>query len=287
MSFTVRRSILSNLRVHLNRCEFNNAQSLSVSILNKVPICQRHNITMNMQKNSLHCASWTVEPQKRFYSLFGDVEKEDESLAAEEDLLIPNSDEHMRSVKLPGTNVQLDILKGNLLKEDVDAIVNVTNTHLKMDGGLSTTILQYGGNVIQRECEKIYKQREVLNAADVVVTGSGNGRLKCKIILHAVKPSYHHEDIHDWMVKTFVNILDKAEEYKCTSLSTTALKESHSTHGFPSLVCANAFYDALLNHYVKNGKNKNLKLIRLVESNEDVADIFKNRFDEVFEQTKQ
>ncbi|MFN7973600.1 MAG: macro domain-containing protein [Acidobacteriota bacterium] len=82
---------------------------------------------------------------------------------------------------LPGGRV-LALVHGDLVSEDVDAIVNAANEHLQHGGGVAGAILRAGGDDIQRESNRIGR----------VPTGSaaatGGGRLKARHVVHAVGP---------------------------------------------------------------------------------------------------
>jgi O-acetyl-ADP-ribose deacetylase len=73
----------------------------------------------------------------------------------------------------------VDILQGDLTRQDVDAIVNAANNDLELGGGVAGAIARAGGPAIQAECRKIGPV-EVGDAA--ITTG---GTLKARYVIHA------------------------------------------------------------------------------------------------------
>ena len=63
----------------------------------------------------------------------------------------------------------------------VDAIVNSTTTSLELDNGaLSTSVLDAGGDEIQKECRKVAPKG--IKFGEVVMTSGG--QLPCKFVVH-------------------------------------------------------------------------------------------------------
>ena len=84
--------------------------------------------------------------------------------------------------------IKLEICKGDITNEEVDAIVNAANEDLKHVGGLAKAIVQAGGDSIQMESDLYILQHGKLKAGGVVCLGAGN--LACKKVLHAVGPRW-------------------------------------------------------------------------------------------------
>jgi O-acetyl-ADP-ribose deacetylase (regulator of RNase III)/RNA recognition motif-containing protein len=84
--------------------------------------------------------------------------------------------------------IKLEICKGDITNEEVDAIVNAANEDLKHVGGLAKAIVQAGGDSIQMESDLYILQHGKLRAGGVVCLGAGN--LACKKVLHAVGPQW-------------------------------------------------------------------------------------------------
>ena len=98
----------------------------------------------------------------------------------------------LKSVYLKTTTsascIKLEICRGNMVNENVDAIVNAANEDLKHVGGLAKAILDAGGTSIQAESNQYIQANGKVKAGSVVCLGAGN--LLCKKILHAVGPQW-------------------------------------------------------------------------------------------------
>ncbi len=79
-------------------------------------------------------------------------------------------------------------MRGNLLEEPVDAIVNAANGHLAHGGGVAAIIARAAGPELQAESERIVAARGPLATGTAAVTTAG--RLPFKGVIHAVGPRY-------------------------------------------------------------------------------------------------
>src|ERR1700694_224852 len=73
----------------------------------------------------------------------------------------------------------IEILQGDLTRQDVDAIVNAANNDLELGGGVAGAIARAGGPQIQAECRKIGP----IEVGDAAITGGGT--LKARFVIHA------------------------------------------------------------------------------------------------------
>lgn len=84
---------------------------------------------------------------------------------------------------------KIKIIKGDITKENVDAIVNAANSSLLGGGGVDGAIHRAGGNKILQECKIIVSKIGSLNTGEVVITSGGN--LNAKYVIHTVGPIWH------------------------------------------------------------------------------------------------
>ena len=73
----------------------------------------------------------------------------------------------------------VEVLQGDLTKQDVDAIVNAANNDLELGGGVAGAIARAGGPQIQAECRAIGP----IAVGDAAITGGGN--LRARFVIHA------------------------------------------------------------------------------------------------------
>src|ERR1700735_3109904 len=74
---------------------------------------------------------------------------------------------------------RIEILQGDLVAMDADAIVNAANNDLQLGGGVAGAIRRSGGPQIQKECDEI---GPVPVGGAAITTG---GKLKARFVIHA------------------------------------------------------------------------------------------------------
>ncbi|XP_067657553.1 protein mono-ADP-ribosyltransferase PARP9-like isoform X2 [Haliotis asinina] len=94
--------------------------------------------------------------------------------------------EELRKSDTSGQRLSVHVISGDITTEKTDAIVNSTNTKLKLsEGKLSKSILKAGGPSIQKECSTQYPA----GLETGVVGKTGGGSLACENIYHVVLPN--------------------------------------------------------------------------------------------------
>src|SRR5437762_13521156 len=88
----------------------------------------------------------------------------------------------MKSRRIAGT--LLELVQGDITKQDTDAIVNAANTTLLGGGGVDGAIHRVGGPAILEECQRLGG----CATGDAKITGGG--RLPARSVIHAVGPVY-------------------------------------------------------------------------------------------------
>ncbi len=178
----------------------------------------------------------------------------------------------MKSLEYKG--VRIEIVQGDITKEDVDAIVNAANEYLQHGGGVAGAIVREGGYEIQKESDEIVKKHGKVNTGDAVVTSGG--RLKAKYIIHAVGPVWHGSENDDNLLfKAVYNSLLRAHELNLGSISIPAI--STGIFGFPKNRAVGIFAEAI-RKFIENHRDSSLRLIRLCNIDSQTSKIFAEKF---------
>ncbi len=133
------------------------------------------------------------------------------------------------------------MVRGDLLDEPVDAIVNAANGHLAHGGGVAGIISRAAGPALQRECDLLIQKQGRLPTGAVVVTTAGN--LPFKGVIHAVGPRQGEGDEEAKLVLALVSAFACAKERGWSSVSFPAV--SSGIFAVPLQVCARAYLKAM------------------------------------------
>jgi O-acetyl-ADP-ribose deacetylase (regulator of RNase III) len=84
------------------------------------------------------------------------------------------------------TSGQIHIIRGDITKQKVDAIVNAANSSLMGGGGVDGAIHRAGGPAILEECKEIIARQGSCPTGEAVITTAGN--LPARFVIHTVGP---------------------------------------------------------------------------------------------------
>lgn len=126
---------------------------------------------------------------------------------------------------------KIKLIKGNIVDQEVDAIVNAANSSLIGGGGVDGAIHKAGGPAIAEELKVIREKQGGCPTGRAVITGAGN--LKAKYVIHAVGPIWkggnHNED--NLLASAYIESLKLADEYNVKTIAFPSI--STGAYGFP------------------------------------------------------
>src|SRR3954464_5749804 len=137
-----------------------------------------------------------------------------------------------RKMKLQINGAALELLRGDITKQDTDAIVNAANTSLLGGGGVDGAIHRAAGSQLLAECEKL----------GGCATGSAKitagYKLKARHVIHAVGPvwSGDHKSKQELLASCYRTSLALAAEHALRSIAFPAI--STGIYRFPADLAA-------------------------------------------------
>lgn len=93
-------------------------------------------------------------------------------------------------------NLVVQVVRGNITNEKVDAIAIPANGRLRLKSGLAKAIVQLGGNEITDSAKKYITARGTVETGECAVTNAGT--LPVKHIIHTVGPTYDYADLEGY-----------------------------------------------------------------------------------------
>jgi O-acetyl-ADP-ribose deacetylase len=138
---------------------------------------------------------------------------------------------------------RINITKGDITKENVDAIVNAANSSLLGGGGVDGAIHAAGGSQILEECMAIVRKIGELKTGEAVITSGG--KLKAKYVIHTVGPIWHggHSNEEVLLSNAYRNSLKLASEKGIKTIAFPNI--STGVYGFPKELAAKIAFDTV------------------------------------------
>ncbi len=141
----------------------------------------------------------------------------------------------------------IHVIRGDITKISVDAIVNAANTSLLGGSGVDGAIHRAGGKAILEECQKIRSRQGGCKVGEAVITTAGN--LPAKFVIHAVGPVWNNgkNNEEQLLYLAYFNSLKLAIEHRVRTISFPNI--STGIYRFPkdraALIAINASQDFL------------------------------------------
>ncbi|RZJ68916.1 MAG: O-acetyl-ADP-ribose deacetylase [Flavobacterium sp.] len=123
------------------------------------------------------------------------------------------------------------LVKGDITKMEVDAIVNAANSSLLGGGGVDGAIHKGGGKAILDECIAIRNRQGGCKTGQAVITTGGN--LPAKFVIHTVGPVWHggKKQEEESLANAYRNSLKIAEQNGFETIAFPNI--STGVYGFP------------------------------------------------------
>ena len=138
---------------------------------------------------------------------------------------------------------KIEIIKGDITKMKVDAIVNAANSSLLGGGGVDGAIHRAGGPAILEDCMKIRAKQGGCKTGEAVITGAGN--LPAKHVIHAVGPVWNggRNGEPEKLSNCYFNSLRLAMENNCKTIAFPNI--STGVYGYPKDEAAKIAYQTV------------------------------------------
>jgi len=127
---------------------------------------------------------------------------------------------------------RIDLVKGDITKLEVDAVVNAANKYLKGGGGVDGAIHRAAGPILHEQCMLVIdKMGGELPVGEAVITQSGN--MSCNYVIHTVGPVWRggNKGEDRFLTKAYRSSLQLAVDF---GLKTIAFPNiSTGIYGYP------------------------------------------------------
>ena len=129
------------------------------------------------------------------------------------------------------------IITGDLVDQEVDAIVNAANNELVLGGGVAGAIRRAGGGAIQDECDR----HGPVCVGEAAITGAGN--LRARYVLHAASMELGGRTTRESLRSSMDDVFRLARRHQVETMAIPAVGTGIA--GFPIDECGRVMADSL------------------------------------------
>lgn len=166
---------------------------------------------------------------------------------------------------------KIELIKGDITKVEVDAIVNAANSSLLGGGGVDGAIHRAGGPEILEACKQIREKQGKCPTGEAVITTAGN--LPAKYVIHTVGPVWHggNSKEPELLANAYRNSLQLAAENNVKTIAFPNI--STGVYHFPKEKAAEIALTTVKNFLEKN----DLEKVMFVCFDDENLELYKNR----------
>jgi len=150
--------------------------------------------------------------------------------------------------------MNIELLKGDITKLKVEAIVNAANSSLMGGGGVDGAIHKAGGHRIHDECMRLVHKMGGCPPGEAVITSAGD--MPSKYVIHTVGPIWKNGRIQeeDILANCYRNTLELARDFGIRTVAFPNI--STGAYGFPKELAATIAIRTVIEHYDKCNMEK-------------------------------
>ena len=147
-------------------------------------------------------------------------------------------------MQAPIGTCKLELVTGDITRQNTNAIVNAANSGLAGGGGVDGAIHRRGGPAIMEETRRRYPQG--CRTGEAVITGAG--QLAAQYVIHAVGPVWKggRKDEEAALASAYRSSLEIAVSRKCGSIAFPSL--STGAYAFPLPLAARVALHTVVAH---------------------------------------
>ena len=165
------------------------------------------------------------------------------------------------------------IISGNLVEQEVDAIVNAANNDLQLGGGVAGAIRRAAGPAVQDECDR----HGPVQVGEAAITGAG--KLRARYVIHAASMALGGRTTSSSLKSSMDHVFRLAHQHRVATIAVPAVGTGIA--GFPIDECARVM-GACLRAALSEGWQASE--VRFVLFRDDVKTPFEAAFWPVFSQ---
>jgi O-acetyl-ADP-ribose deacetylase (regulator of RNase III) len=167
--------------------------------------------------------------------------------------------------------MRVELIKGDITEQWVDAVVNAANTSLLGGGGVDGAIHRKGGSQILDECQAIRAKQGGCKVGEAVITTAGN--LPAKFVIHTVGPRWNSGKSNEanLLKNCYINSLNLAVENDVETIAFPNI--STGIYRFPKEEAAKIALDSVVSFPDKD----KISLIQFVCFDEENYRIYSNK----------